>query len=627
MKLLAALTTFVLLFSLTTPAAATPTELAKPSGCSAASEPLPARTDRRPVVYVGGWTSTGNGLTAAAQLLQDQLGDSYQVYRFDYAALATTWPVGNKAADCLAYYLLSASHAYQGGGPTGVLAVAHSMGGLALRSAAKVLTDTGDADALLGFVTIATPHRGSPLGGTAVAGGLQKWNEFWSIWTNNSERPPIEAGTDAARCLAVNSGCTRPPYVEGDQRIAAIGTQITIERQLFGITWGLKNSRIRVFGDSIVPLTSAVGYFDSGKGPMTTTQMLGSDTLECLESQSQLLHQAAHFNTSLTAPLLEAAFDNAVADSFSKGTFDPIQLPYTLMALGSSCSHLNITTNPWAVAKTGDYLKAMVASAGRPVEEKELDRRRWLYEITDADSDGTGGLTQARYGNGQGQHQNSTAQASGCSAQQPVEHTYALDGLYESLTGEVGNRLGSDPTLTSHWSVDVDGEKTSFDLTGRETHPLAIDLTGRQQLTISSYTADGTGNCPAASPVGILGDSYLTEMSDATPTTDDPTDDGGEGLAAKYGWPTKRNDRIPAYYIWLGAASAAGRVKIGMVDWLACTKKTTCVAGTEDEVLVTVKDSSGFRVVAEFTASEPAEDKLKSLGANAQELKDLLRNS
>lgn len=64
-----------------------------------------------------------------------------------------------------------------------------------------------------------------------------------------------------------------------------------------------------------------------------------------------------------------------------------------------------------------------------------------------------------------------------------------------------------------------------------------------------------------------------------------------------------------------------------MVDWLACTKKTTCVAGTEDEVLVTVKDSSGFRVVAEFTASEPAEDKLKSLGANAQELKDLLRNS
>lgn len=127
-------------------------------------------------------------LHEAAQLVQDELGNDFQVFSFDYAALATTWPVGDKAADCLAYYLLAAANAYQGQ-PRGVLAVAHSMGGIAMRSAAKVLTDTGDSDALIGFVTIATPHRGSPLGATAAAGLLQSLNEFWSIWTNNRERP------------------------------------------------------------------------------------------------------------------------------------------------------------------------------------------------------------------------------------------------------------------------------------------------------------------------------------------------------------------------------------------------------------------------------------------------------
>lgn len=623
MKVLTTLIALVLMLTVAPVASAAPEDLPKPSGCSNASEAIPASTDRRPVVYVGGWISTGGSLGKAAQLLQDQLGDAYQVYRFDYAALATTWPVGTKAADCLAHYLLTASRAYRGE-PGGVLAVAHSMGGLALRSAAKVLTDTGDGAALLGFVTIATPHRGSPLGDTAAAGWLQSLNEVWSIWANNAERPPVVAGTDAARCLAANAGCTRPPYVEGDQRIAMLGTQITIERQLFGITWGLKNPRVRVFGDSIVPLPSAIGYDGSGVGPMTTTQLLGSDTLECLDTQSELLRRAAQANGSLTGSLLSAAWDNAVADSFNTGEYHAVQLPHTLMALGSSCSHLNILTKPWVVARTADYLTTMVTAAGRPVEERELDRRRWLYDITGGDPDGTGTRTQARYGSGSQEHDNSTAHALGCSEDKPVVHEYDLGGIYESLQGEVGHRLGSDPTVTSSWMIDVDGQRTIFSLTGRETHPLSIDLTGKQKLTVSAHTAPQGGACPATSPVGVLGNAYVTEVKDVTPTK--PGDSTKAGLAATHGWPTKRRDSVPAYYAWLGAATAWGVVKIGMVDWLACDKKLTCVAGTRDEVLITVKDSSGFKVVAEFAATEPAKDKLKSLNASAKEIKDLLRN-
>ncbi len=599
--------------------------LPEPTGCSSASDPIPTSTIRRPVVYVHGWVGRAKQMTLASAALQTELGDEYAVYRFDYAALATSWPVGNKAADCLAHYLLMAARSYTGT-PGGVLAVGHSMGGIALRAAAKTLTDSGDADALIGIVTIATPHKGTPMGGTAAADIWQNINEMTSVLTNNAEHAPILAGTDAARCLGINSGCALPPYIEGDQRIATIGTQITLERQLFSMTWSLQNPRVTVFGDGIVPLESAIGYFDSGPGPYTTSQAFGSDTFACLESQGEMLSAAS---TALGAGIFHDTFsaitDLAADRSFKTGHYALIQAPYTLASLASRCSHINLLTEPRVVASTVSYLRDMERAAGRTVEERDLDRRRWLYEVTTPAPDGTGGPTDARFGTGHEEHDNSTSQALGCSADAPIIHEYALDGLYESLSGTIGNRLGSDPTLTSHWTIDADGTTTSFDLTGRATRSTVLDLSGVQKLIISTF-ATGPG-CTTTTPIGILGNTYVVEVRTIIPgSSSDATPDDSQGLAAAHGWPTGRHDSNPAFYIWLGAASAWGTVKMGMVTWLACDSNNTCVAGREDDVLITALGTGGRVVIAEFTATEPAVDTLTSLNATEQELQELLRN-
>lgn len=611
----------VLMLHLSVPASAVETQLPEPTGCSGSSDALPNTSEKRPVVYVHGWTSSGASMDSASAALQAALGTNYAVYRFDYAALATTWPVGTKAADCLAYYLQSAADSYEGA-EGGVLAVAHSMGGIAVRSAAKVLTDTGSTDTLIGIVTIGTPHRGTPLGGTLLAEVLEAANELVSVWKHAGARAPVAAGTDAARCLASASGCSLPPYVEGDHRIASIGTQVTLERQLFGMNWLLDDSRVQVFGDAIVPVSSSTGYYESGPGVYTTTQLIGSSTIECLESTGELM-SATSLITGIG--IVGVANDLRAAESFRTGRAEPKQLPYTVAALGSECSHLNLLTEPRIVAQARDYLLAMEEAAGRTTEERVLDRHRWLYEITSAASDGTGGHTDVRFGTGAESRLNSTAHALGCSAEAATTHTYDLEGIYESLVATVGNRLGSDPTLTSHWTIDIDGEAATFALTGRATKSLSLNLTGAQTLTVEAYAA-GNG-CDAHVPIGVLGDAYVVEVHDITPGTTENGANSGQNLAAVHGWPTNRHDSNSGFHIWLGAASAWGKVKMGMVDWLACDDNDTCVGGTENEVLVTAVGRGGRVVIGEFTATEPAVEKLKSFNATDEELTQLLRNT
>ena len=464
------------------------------------------------------------------------------------------------------------------------------------------------------------------MGGTVAADLWQSVNELASVLTDNEEHAPVAAGTDAARCLGIGSGCTQPPYIQGDQRIATIGSQITLERQLFGMSWLLDDPQVRVFGDGIVPLSSSTGYFDSGSGPYTTTQSFGSSTVSCTESATgamQVAGEALHLE--VFTDTFAVATDLKAADSFRTGKYELIQTPYTLAALGSGCSHIHILTEPRVVAQTAAYLRGMERAAGRSADERALDRRRWLYQITTAAPDGTGAQTTVLYGTGKDPHDDSTAQALGCSSDRPVSHKYDLGGSYESLSATVGNRLGSDPALSSHWLVDSDGRHTSFDLRGRETRQLTMDLTGVQTLTISAYSTDAT--CSSKPPVGVLGNGYAVEVKNLSPHDAPRTDGsaGAGGLAAQNGWPTTRHDSNPGFYTWLGAASALGVVKMGMVDWLACDAHNTCVAGTKDEVIVTFVTGSGRQVAAEFTASEPAVDKLKSLNATDQELQELLR--
>lgn len=602
---------------------ADPGDLPEPSGCSSASSRLPAMTTRRPVIYVHGWTDSAQASAPAAEALAVELGDDYAVYSFDYAAMSTTWPVENKTPDCLAHYILLADQAFRaGGGAGGVLAAGHSMGGIALRAAADVLTSTGNGDALMGIVTVATPHRGSPLGGTRTAEFFQTYKTLASIW-GGSDRAVL-SGTSAAHCLAEDSDCPRPPYLSGDQQIAMLGSQITIERQLFAMRYLLKNPKVRVFGDGIVPLTSAIGYIDSGDGPGPMAQLRGSETLECVESDSQLRHSLADV---LTGPhlseALNAAIDIDVANSYLEGTYKPKQLGTIVMAMASSCSHIHVMKNPWTVRTTARYLRAVVVDASRSPEEKALDRRRWLYEVTTTAADGTGGNTKARYGDGTPEHQNSTAQALGCEAD-VVRHDYPLDGLYESLTATVGHRLGSNPTTQSHWEFLLDGKTlATVDLAERDTRPLQLDVSNGKLLTIRSSTVTQSG-CDVKEPVGVLGEAYLMESRTA-PRPSPSATTSTPGATTRYGWPTTRHDGNPAFYAWLGAASAWGVVKMGMVNWLACDSKGTCVAGTDKEVLVTVSRTSGRVVVAEFTATGSAKKKLKSLGATAKEIADLLR--
>jgi pimeloyl-ACP methyl ester carboxylesterase len=367
--LVAALIALLLIAGLTPTAYATEIDAAD---CSTQSTAVPSSLTERPVIFVHGWMGSAAGSGQTVTALDEKLGAGYKAFAFDYSTANRVWGASGGTKTCLAGYLLAASKAFQNGGGDGkVLAVGHSMGGIVIRAASGVLAASGGGDRLAGVVTIGTPLLGSPWGGTAFAEFLQWASNKLSVGHDALQMPAEDSS--AITCLAapLPGNCDSFPYLPEGTKYAAVGSQITIQRQLFGLDF--MPADIPLFGDSIVPKLSATGYVNSSAGPLPKGGFVGEKVLECKHTSGYLSQRLLNVRTSwgipatLTATLVgtivEELADQRALDTMMAGKADLAQFPLVLQGLVSPCSHTSLPTYGPAIEATAGYLKQMAAAA------------------------------------------------------------------------------------------------------------------------------------------------------------------------------------------------------------------------------------------------------------------------
>ncbi|VXC15459.1 exported hypothetical protein [Arthrobacter sp. 9AX] len=323
--------------------------------------PLPAQITARPVVYVHGWLGSASHHEDGPELLEQGLGPGYKVFAFDYSFANTIWGGSGEAASCLADYIRQLSSAMPEGDRK-VLAVGHSMGGIVIRAAAGVLAQSGQGSILGGAVSLGTPYAGSPWGGTAYADMLQG--------TDSAGLDPAKVGmpkaeTSAATCLAVPlpSNCATFPYLPANTKYAMVGSQIIIERRLFGLRF--MSADIPLFGDAIVPKLSATGYIDTSANTRPSGKFWGETIVECKHTAGYLSQQllrtrsVAGTAASLIGTTIEALGDQRALDMMREGKADASQIPLLIHGVFSDCFHNALPENEKAITAVVGYLKKM----------------------------------------------------------------------------------------------------------------------------------------------------------------------------------------------------------------------------------------------------------------------------
>ncbi|MFK4296659.1 pimeloyl-ACP methyl ester carboxylesterase [Arthrobacter sp. GAS37] len=314
-----------------------------------------------PVVYVHGWTATG----AAAEretvpLLAKALGDGYQVFTFDYGWANTTWGAEEKISGCLAELIEHLSDASKAGFGAGQVAVvAHSMGGLVSRAATTYLAADGRSDALVGIVTLGTPHQGTPFyGGLATldetisrvspqfrGGIVPEWNKV--------STPPNDS--PASKCLAFPhpAPCAPVPYVQSGQKIASVAGQVNVAVTFFGLK--LRDAAEIDVGDSIVPTESALGYPGSFQGSSPIGAYLGEKKVVCQLTASEI---NAH---ALQLGFFDLVTDNSYLDERSSGQAGIAMSSWAtvLNFIGGPCNHGALPTSKEALADAAQFIRDM----------------------------------------------------------------------------------------------------------------------------------------------------------------------------------------------------------------------------------------------------------------------------
>lgn len=324
--------------------------------CSSMSTSVDAiEADRKTVVTVHGWT--GSPLAETSQLLEAELGTSWQFLNFDYSESSNQWADEAAVAGCLVQYLNDVTAAnIDAGGDGNVYLVTHSMGGLAARFA---LNDPMLFLRPAGLITIATPHKGTPW-----AGENNSYGTFKEAVSLGLKDLPDESSA-ASRCLGERSGgqtiseCTAPPFINTRIPITTIGGNLTITRTYFGV----EAYPIVFGGDSIVSLDSATGYIDSAEGDISG-QRWNPTTVACSKKMSSLLSDYGS-RTLPSAGL--AAFGQLMADYNAAGaTLNQESSPYIVELViranlptgPATCSHTGLPTDPTVIAKTADALRS-----------------------------------------------------------------------------------------------------------------------------------------------------------------------------------------------------------------------------------------------------------------------------
>lgn len=349
--------------------------------CQPQPNTIPSSLSEVPVVYVHGWLGSADGSADAAKDLSRALGSGYKVFAFDYSKLNTTWGAESTIAGCLALYIQEAANASRAGNGVGkAVAVAHSMGGIAVRAASGILASTHHEGDLAGLVTLGTPHQGSPFsGGYATA---MEWEQrhlqFKSL-------PLPKPDTAASKCLAWPRppDCAPVPYLTTGQKIATIGGQMTVQIKLFDLQ--PFPSADAVVGDGIVRLSSAWGYLGSAAGTVPRGSLIGMDMITCQISTSYINYRTTALGGALTAGLHMwtdyGALDQLVS---GKAGIRGAEWAAAIGIAGPPCAHGNLPTNGQADALTAKYVKIMANA--RQTEIVKLDP--W------AQPDGPTGATQ-----------------------------------------------------------------------------------------------------------------------------------------------------------------------------------------------------------------------------------------
>lgn len=351
----------------------------RPSVCPTQPISITSKLTERPVIYVHGWLGKADKASAAAadgpvQLLQKRLGAGYRVLAFDYSWANQEWGATKKTRECLTSYMREASLAFQASGGDGrILAVGHSMGGIAIRAASTLLEGVaGGNNMLAGVVTLSTPHQGSPWGGTIYADLYQGYKGY------TGESTPLPAsGTSAALCLAWprDRSCDSVPYLPVGTKVATIGTQIMMTRKLFDIPYVEgPTAEFPLFGDAIVPTISSNGYVPSAApAPYPKGEFLGEQRPVCSESAGYLSQQLVKGKAkiglvptviaTLAGTIVEEFIDMRALDTMMQGKADISQLSFVVLAQASECFHTNMPSSSRVDDAAVAYLKKMAPKA------------------------------------------------------------------------------------------------------------------------------------------------------------------------------------------------------------------------------------------------------------------------
>ncbi|WP_338043629.1 alpha/beta fold hydrolase [Lentzea albidocapillata] len=305
---------------------------------------------RRPVVLVHGWT--GGPMTDTAKALSTRLGDRVSTFTFDYGRRSLYWASDAQIAGCLSKFLDAVSQAHRKvGGDGKVVAVAHSMGGLALRYALQ-----GKGDIVPNIITIGTPSLGSPWGATWVADAVH------AMSIPDKDLPPREA--TAALCLgphnkgtALPKGCNSdlPSWIPPRTQLTQIAGDVTVDRTLFGIHL----YSLPLFSDGIVPVPSAHGYWSSGPGGESPAEgaRLANVTEACRVDHG--LMSGLRKEQALAVPAW-LALDYVVLQDLQSETLSPATGWYLILAaFAASCSHMKQASD----ARTLDRVEAALSEA------------------------------------------------------------------------------------------------------------------------------------------------------------------------------------------------------------------------------------------------------------------------
>ncbi|WP_158716416.1 triacylglycerol lipase [Blastococcus sp. Marseille-P5729] len=344
----------------------------------------------RVVVLVHGWTASASDMQQLGENLLEREPD-LAIFLFDYSKSNGRWADEPGTSDCLALFIEAVSESHRAVGGSGkVVIVAHSMGGILARFALNDVTNGGvgqpaSPDRVGAVITIDTPHRGSPFGGT-LAEFKQAGELFYQTMTKAEDIGAVpHLGTRAATCLSLYddqhplpAGCARPPYLPEGIPVIQIQGRVIVEKLLFGFP--IPNNDIDLLSDGIVGDVSQHGYNASAGSPQPKPGVGSAmHTIACRVSSDELvsgkgLEGAARDFARLAGAGLELVGDGAdlFASLFTKKVGDAKYAALGVVASQSApCGHSRIVNHPDVAQRVVDTINGLALDP--PSQGQTLD--------------------------------------------------------------------------------------------------------------------------------------------------------------------------------------------------------------------------------------------------------------